>query len=226
MFASAMVEIEAVLGREGDVRLLGAEANEGCFISGQATAQVASLADKVGKANCDKRKDAILNCSKSVRDLHDAIKKCSANPCPKGVSIVCRDNADPDPYDKCKVNRRIEGYVAKGKPCEIILCADNIDKRENLCQLVAHELVHSWDWGCKGNRVICDDMVCSEIRAFTFNCSPVPPRYKSFRECIRDKAQWSVYGVGCTLQDLDNNLERCMITKENPWDWPSSPNAP
>ena len=215
MFGSARVDREAVLGREGDYRMV--TASEALSASCAQVSTTASTA--IGVAACEAAiRGGLSKCSPSVRRLLDSVSSCPNTLC-SAVTIDCVASAN-DQW--CKDYPNTHGYVdSLTDPCRVVICAENVPKTADLCALLAHELVHVYDFSCKKIGLSCDERACTEIRAYTFQCNTWRARgYSSYRACIREMAWGSVQiDTSCTIADVDRNLDRCMLTSENPGEW-------
>ena len=239
MFASARVDREAVLGREGDLRLgLAAKrAAVGCVqvdlkfpeIYPDRTLDVSECRRQLGR------------CPESVKRLTEAINRCKNPKCPDGITVKCvASNPDPAGVEHdggagltCFVLGGIGGYNPN-KPCEILLCADEFRFGDDFCTVLEHELVHAYDALCAGiDDRSCKARACAEIRAYSFVCDPLPvffpsflppSGFRTFRDCVIERAYNSLPDPPCTLNDVISQFDSCAIlpgTRPN-WD-PSRP---
>ncbi len=178
------------------------------------------------KESCeDRAKDTWPRCSQRVIRLIELIKNCPNSPC-SDIKIECKDNCDAgcarkDPKDP---NAKV---VAYRQPCGFAMCYEN-HSNEHVCDTVAHELVHVYDFACNNSGSDCGSIACTEIRAYSLSCGGNAWKrdgYTSFNDCVVKGAKSSVRIMGCDDSIVDTKLADCLPNDKNPppWDPPKLP---
>jgi hypothetical protein len=104
---------------------------------------------------------------------------------------------------------------AAGTPGGITICANNNYTCDNVCRVLAHELVHYCDDVRLGHCISkCYEEACSEIRAMALSGQCCPGRGwalpgESYSDCVRRNAKTSTSGFGCSPDLVDQQFARC-----------------